>query len=86
MKFYEAINPYYALISAENIEDAIKKYKEDICEMEDDEEFNIEEIDRGIARKKYLHSFHDVGEECSLQTFFRDSSSTNVLLVDSQLV
>ena len=88
MKFYEITNPYYALISAENIHEATKEYKEYVCEIEedDDDEFNITEITKANAKDKYFHSVHDVNEECSPQTFIRDSIVKNILLVDSQLV
>jgi len=88
VKFFEFDDPYYALIAAENIEDAINCYKSDVCELEGDESLP-DEITAEEALKSIQNSAGPDDEKHSVQQDLDclvKYGGTKALLIDGLLV
>lgn len=89
MKFYEFNTKgfsYYALIGANTMEDAIKEYTDNVCDIEEDEkESKPTELTREQALKQYIG---DMNKEHYSKEFDKYTKEYNpcLLLVDSSLM
>jgi hypothetical protein len=88
MKFFEVKNPYYALISAETEHDAWIEYNNTVCEIEEnDEAFDIIEVEKSAAIEKYNHCVEeDMYDDIVPQPFENISSFQSILIVDGSLL
>lgn len=89
MRFYEFITKefsYYALIGADSMEEAIKEYIDNICDMEEYErKYKPTELTREQALEQYVG---DMNKEYYSKEFDRYTKEYNpcLLLVDSSLM
>jgi len=88
MKFYEAYYPYYALLKANNKEEAMQLYTE--CVADDDGSLHeeIEEVERDYALAMYSRAKTEDGKEVPISEILNDfqSSEAIVLLIDPSLL
>jgi len=99
MKFFEFRNPYFALIKAENKEDAVKEYINTVAGDEEDFEGilrDVQEVDKFYAENK-LNELFKVSEVYINYIFDEDlvkeqkrrilnNKETEVILMDASLV
>jgi len=86
MNYYEFINPYYALVKAENKDEATNLYIEQVAGEEDDflellKECN--QVTEKYAKEKFEENTDESEEE--IQRYFVGSESI-VLLIDISLL
>lgn len=89
MKYFKIQDPYYALIKAENQDEAIRIYTEFVSDDEDGTlHEEIKEIDRDYALIQFARSESEDGDFMpvpeTLDKFRREKSE--VLLIDSGLL
>jgi hypothetical protein len=87
MKFFEIHYPYYALIKAKSINEAINLYVEFVAD-DDALEDEIKEVDRDYALAKYSRGTSEDGKDIPLKEVLEDfgNDDSMVLLIDSALV
>ncbi len=85
MKYFEIHDPYYALIKAENQDEAIKIYTEYVADDDGTLNEEIREVDRDYALVIFARSESEDGDFApvpeTLDNFRREKSE--VLLIDS---
>ena len=88
MKFYEVSEPYYALLKAENIEEAIKEYTDTVGSDDGTLKDEIKEVHIYDAVLKYGRGKSEDGREISVNELFNDliSPEPMTLLIDGSLI
>jgi len=81
MKYFEFVEPYYALIKAESKETAIDMYNEFVCDL--DESLEIREVSEKEAWCKLNEA--EKGFR-SLEELKDDFSKNDLLLIDGSLI
>ncbi|QPK89696.1 hypothetical protein IEN91_04405 [Bacillus velezensis] len=83
-RYFEIFSPYYAMIKAVDVYDAIVEYVENVADYEGN---YVEEIDPLTAMAKYSRSLTEDGEQLSVQEVINEFSKpeTTTLLIDPHL-
>jgi hypothetical protein len=88
VKYFEISEPYYALISANNFDEALRVYVE--CVSEDDGTLREElrEVDHDYALVKYSRGVSENGEPQSISELLSEfrNGAAGVLLIDGSLI
>lgn len=83
MKYFEIKEPYYALIRANNEEEAIREYNNNIDVFEGD----IKEISEDEAFGKFCRACtEDRGEDDLISTLVKEFEINSILLIDGNLL
>lgn len=88
MKYFEAYDPYYALIKAETKKEALKIFTEYVAEDEGSLEDELKEVDQFYALLKFGRATGEEGNEVPFKEVL-DSFSDNdikLLLIDGSLL
>lgn len=88
LNFYEAYNPYYALILAKNEEEAYKVYIENVADDDGDLHEEIELVDREYGIVKFSRGKSEDGELLEISEILEDlkSDKSKLLLIDGSLI
>lgn len=90
MKYFEASYPYYALIAAGNMVEAVELYTSEVAEAEEVQEIeeSIKEVSRDYALVKYSRGPGENGVMVSIKETIEDfnSDKISVLLIDGSLI
>lgn len=89
MKYYEFTDPYYALIKAENQEEAVSIYTEEVVGESEVEEIYIPVlIDSNTALGKYFKCIEETDGEKLISDLMNDFKNPNnyILLIDGELL
>ncbi|GIO25361.1 hypothetical protein [Oceanobacillus sp. J11TS1] len=86
MKFYEFTNPYYALIKAENENNAAKLYAKSVADI--DEGVDVKEIDCDMALIKCAQALGEDNDYINSKEIYDDfiREEQEVLLIDYLLI
>lgn len=89
MNFFTVSEPYYALIKADNLEDAIQEYVHAVADNEDKEvEKNIKQISKDEALIRYTRCITKTGDHEETQRILNvvNSPETMTLIIDANLL
>ena len=91
MNYFEINEPYYALLKAENVEEATKKYVEVVAGDEEERPLianNFEEIDRDYAFVKFARCLDESNGILPITQVVDDFNyaKSEVLIMDSTLL
>jgi len=91
IKFFEFIEPYYALIKAKDYKEAVKTYIEEVAGEEDEFYELLEEcklVPELYATVKFCQAKGEDGELLDFKEFLKiiESDKTEVLLIDGSLL
>lgn len=86
MKYYVANNPYYALIKAEDKEEAAELYQNNVADY--DEECDLSEVSSEFAIATYARSTDESGQLLDFHELLTDiqDDEAKLLLVDASLI
>jgi hypothetical protein len=87
MKFFEIYSPYYALIKAKSVNEAINLYVEGVADDDGTLKDEIKEVDRDYALARYSRGKSEDGKLIPLEEVLEDFSNDDsmVLLIDPAL-
>lgn len=87
MKYFEILDPYYALLKAETQEEAIKKYVEIVADDEGNLNEEIREVSRDYALIEFSRGIGDNKKYLSPADLIKqfNEEGADVLLITGQL-
>lgn len=89
MKFYQAFDPYFALIKAKDKESAKNIYTSNVADDEDGLLVNsLEEVDRDVAIVMYSRAMSENGESISVKEIVNDVQNEEefCMLIEGTLI
>jgi hypothetical protein len=88
MRYFEIHDPYYALIKAENQEEAIKIYADYVADDDGTLHEEIREVDRDYTLASFSRGGTEDGKEVPISEILKDfqSDGSAVLLIDLALL
>lgn len=88
MKYFEVFDPYYALINANNFEEALRVYVEYVSEDDGTLYEELREVDRDYALVKYSRGISEDGEQQSISELLSEfkNEAAGILLIDGSLI
>lgn len=89
MNFYEIHDPYYALIKANNDEEAVEKYIEVVAGEESEFESLIEEcepVSKDYAFERFTSAPCEDGKQLIENLKYFNSDEVEILLIDGSLL
>jgi hypothetical protein len=88
MKFFEVHYPYYALIKAKSVDEAINLYVEGVADDDGTLKDEIKEVDRDYALVRFSQGKTEDKKEVPIAKILTDfqSDESKILLIDGALL
>lgn len=88
MRYFEIHDPYYSLIQAKNINNARTIYNDEVASEEDEENFEIKEVQSDYAIASYARGLSEDLKEIPIPEILSDlrSGKEMILLIDGSLL
>lgn len=85
MKYFEINNPYFAMIGAENEQEALSIYVEVVSDANETLKDEIKELERDYALVQFARSRNEDNELLPYKELMEEFEGKGVLLMDSSL-